>query len=316
MKKALIVGINDYPNDKLTACINDATRLSTLLERDGNGDPNFEVHQLLSNRSTITRASLKKEIISLFEGSPDVALFYYSGHGHVNTRGGYLVTPDATQYDEGINMNEILSLVNQSIAKNRIVILDCCYAGNMGTPSNSGSNCAEIADGVTILASSNGDETSSEIENQHGVFTSLLIDALQGSCADLLGHITTGSIYAYVDRALGPWEQRPLFKTNVSELVSLRDVPSPIDKKILRNLCLYFESPYDEFQLNPSFEDTERKHNKDNCLVFKELQKLTSEGLVKPVGEEYMYFAAMNSKSCKLTAMGIQYWKLVKSGRV
>ena len=33
--------------------------------------------------------------------------------------------------------------------------------------------------------------------------------------------------------------------------------------------------------------------------------------------DEYdMYYAAMNSKSCKLTAVGKQYWRLVKEGRI
>jgi hypothetical protein len=46
------------------------------------------------------------------------------------------------------------------------------------------------------------------------------------------------------------------------------------------------------------------------------LQKLEGIGLVVPVGEEHMYYAAMNSKSCELTAVGKQYWKLVKEGRI
>ena len=39
-------------------------------------------------------------------------------------------------------------------------------------------------------------------------------------------------------------------------------------------------------------------------------------GLVCPVGEEHMYYAAMNSKSCKLTPLGQHYWNLVKSGKI
>ncbi len=29
-----------------------------------------------------------------------------------------------------------------------------------------------------------------------------------------------------------------------------------------------------------------------------------------------MYFAAMNSKTCKLTVLGFQYWRLVKEKRL
>ena len=53
-----------------------------------------------------------------------------------------------------------------------------------------------------------------------------------------------------------------------------------------------------------------------SVIVFKNLQRLESVGLVYPVGEEHMYFAAMNSKSCKLTPLGQHYWNCVKSGKI
>ena len=78
--------------------------------------------------------------------------------------------------------------------------------------------------------------------------------------------------------------------------------------------------------MNPSYEDTNEKvvHHKviepfanpTNVSIFKDLQKLESIGLVVPVDEEHMYFAAMNSKSCKLTALGYHYWRLVKDKRI
>jgi hypothetical protein len=43
---------------------------------------------------------------------------------------------------------------------------------------------------------------------------------------------------------------------------------------------------------------------------------LQSVGLVIPIGEDYMYYAAINSKSCKLTALGYQYWRLVNEKKL
>lgn len=54
----------------------------------------------------------------------------------------------------------------------------------------------------------------------------------------------------------------------------------------------------------------------DNVETMKKLQKLASIGFIEPIGETHMYFAAMNSKSCKLTDLGMYYWLLVKRGRV
>ena len=74
--------------------------------------------------------------------------------------------------------------------------------------------------------------------------------------------------------------------------------------------------------VNPSFEPTNSpdvQHkvikpyaNPTNTRIFSDLQKLEGIGLVIPVGEEHMYFAAMNSKQCALTSVGKHYWRLVK----
>jgi hypothetical protein len=152
--------------------------------------------------------------------------------------------------------------------------------------------------------------------NGAGVFTSLVVDALQGGAADLRGNITPGSLYSYVDEALGAWDQRPIFKTNVSSFASIRKIPPRVPLEIMRKLTQYFDTPEAEFPLDPSYEDTESCANHDNVKVFKDLQKFQSVGLVVPVDSEFMYFAAINSKSCKLTAMGYQYWRLVKEKKL
>lgn len=38
--------------------------------------------------------------------------------------------------------------------------------------------------------------------------------------------------------------------------------------------------------------------------------------LVVPVGEEHMYYAAINNKACKLTAQGQHYWNLVNKNTI
>ncbi len=315
MRKALVVGVNDYPTSPLLGCVNDATKLASVLERHSDGSLNFNVRSMLSNNTTITRSGLKGEIDNLFSGDPEAALFYFSGHGYLNSFGGYIVTPDHKRYDEGVAMDDILGAANRSAAKNRIIILDCCHAGTMGSPTINEGRFSELADGVTVLVACRHDEGALESGGQ-GVFTALLLDALHGGSADIVGHVSPGSIYAYVDRALGPWAQRPVFKTNVSRFVSLRNVSPPIDVTVLRKICTHFQDPYKEHQLDPSYEDTKPNYAPDKARIFKELQKMERVGLVVPIGEEHMYYAAINSKSCKLTAMGIQYWTLINSGNI
>jgi hypothetical protein len=310
MRKALVVGINDYPNAPLRGCVNDANSISKVFETHGDGGPNLGVKLVTSPSETITRARLKGEIESLFSGCPDVALLYFSGHGTINSFGGYIVTTDFKKYDEGVSMDEILGLANRSQAKDKIIILDCCHSGAFGSPTTTGSNVAQLSEGLSVLTASRDSESALEI-NGSGVFTALVVNALQGGAADLRGHITPGSIYAYVDQALGPWDQRPIFKTNVTRFTSLRTIAPPVTHERLRKLIEYFPTPQHEHKLDPSYEFT-AGNDPVKVPIFRDLQKFNSVGLVVPVGEEHMYFAAMNSKSCRLTALGFQYWRMVK----
>lgn len=316
MKKALIVGINAYPTAPLHGCVNDANAIASVLETHGDGSPNFSVKLLTSPGDTIGRAELRYSIEKLFEGDCDIALFYFSGHGLVKNTGGYVVTPDAKIYDEGVSMDAILAIANQSKAKNKVILLDCCHSGALGSPTITGSNLTQLSEGLSVLTASRDSESALEIGGQ-GVFTALVVDALQGGAADLRGFVTPGSIYAYVDQALGPWDQRPIFKTNVTRFTSLRSIPPQISFETLRKLCIYFPMPQDEHKLDPSYEFTETaRANPANVAIMKDLQKFVSVGLVVPVGEEHMYFAAMNSKSCRLTALGFQYWRLASERKI
>lgn len=315
MKKALIVGINDYPSAPLHGCVNDANAIGTILESHGDGSPNFGLKLMTSPSSTITRSVLRESIEQLFTGDPDMALLYFSGHGYIKSTGGYLVTTDAKKYDEGVSMDDVLTLANQSKAKNKVIILDCCHSGALGSPSITGNNIAQLSEGLSVLTASRDSEYAIEV-NGSGVFTSLVVDALKGGAADLRGNITPGSLYAYVDEALGAWDQRPIFKTNVTSFSSLRKIPPKIPFETMRKLTAYFATPDSEHQLNPTYEDTDPSAIPDNVAIFKDLQKFQSVGLVVPVAAEFMYFAAINSKSCRLTALGYQYWRLVNEKKL
>lgn len=315
MKKALIVGINDYPGAILNGCVNDANSIADVLEFNGDKSLNFDVKRLTVPSEVINRAKLKGLIESLYSGSVDIALFYFSGHGIVTSTGGYIVTPDFKKYDEGVSMYEILTLANNSKAKNKVIILDCCYSGAFGTPNIDSANICQLSEGMSVLTASRDFESAIEI-NGHGVFTSLVLSALQGGASDLRGHITPGSIYAFVDQALGPWDQRPVFKTNVTRFVSLRTVLPPIPLETLRKLCVYFPSAKQSIQLDPSYEFTNSIKDDAHVAMFKDLQKYERVGLVVPTGEEHMYFAALNSKTCKLTALGHRYWQLVNEKKL
>jgi caspase domain-containing protein len=322
-KKAIVIGIDAYPGaSRLNGCVNDAREMTGLLERNGDGTKNFDV-ALQTDVSTID--GIRKLIWQAFAGDSEVALLYFSGHGYLNELGGYIVTPDAKAFDEGVPMDTILQVANASKCRNRVIILDCCFAGATGEPRYAAGTSTQVAEGVTILMACRKDEPSREV-NGHGIFTNLLLEALRGGAANLGGAITPGSIYAYIDQALGEFDQRPVFKTNITRFVSLRQSIPPVPEDVLRRLTDYFPSPGYQYSLDPSYEDTNspdwksllaRPYAKpENVARFKDLQALQSVGLVIPVGAPFMYFAAMDNKSCRLTPLGQHYWRLVNDKRI
>ncbi|KGL59114.1 caspase domain-containing protein [Polaribacter sp. Hel1_85] len=317
MRKALVVGINYYKDqNSLYGCVNDAYAVKTVLERHGDGTINFDVKLLTATGedNLVKKSVLKKQITELFK-SEDEVVFYFSGHGHIEGTGGYLITSDCKEGDEGMPIQELMKIANESKAKNKIIILDSCHSGYAGLDYQSDNSL--LSKGTTILTASSKDQYATE-KNGSGVFTSLLVDALNGGAANLMGKITPGSVYAHIDQSLGPWQQRPLFKTNIENFVSLRTVQPPVVLSDLIQITSLFEEKGTELQLNPSFELESESPNTENTRKFTILQKYEGVGLVIPVGasKEHMYHAAMESKYCVLTLLGQHYWSLVKNKRI
>lgn len=322
MRKALIIGVNYYDRvGCLNGCVRDAYNVKEILERNADRVVNFQPRLLVadSQDERITRAYLRSSIQQLFEGDSEIALLYFAGHGYVEATGGYLCASDAETGDDGISLSDIMVWANRSSARNKVIILDSCHSGVMG--NNPLDNVAELKEGVTILTASTEEQYAQEAEGA-GVFTTLLVDALNGAAANLVGEVTPGSVYAHIDQSLGPWAQRPVFKTNVKNFVSLRKTIPPIQLSDLQKISWFFPSAGHEYFLDPTFEPERSGHespdvplpNPDNTAIFSVLQKLNRVNLVVPVGVEHMWHAAMNSKSCKLTALGEHYRRLSADG--
>jgi hypothetical protein len=329
MKKALVIGIDDYPTSPLNGCVNDAIAVSNLLERNGDGSPNFSVRTLTSNDSDVGSAAVAQAVAELFKGDADTALLYFAGHGIVNpeSNAGYIVTSDGRKGAWGISLSEILGLANAAYPRiqSTVIILDSCHSGFAGEVAGlNAPNASVIGTGVTILTASHREGTAADGQ-KHGVFTDILLDGLAGGCSDICGNITPASLYSHVDQTLGPWEQRPIYKANVQTFVTLRQVNPKIPLEVLRRLPIYFPDPAHVFSLDPSFEPDrqnipeELKHipaNLDNVRIFKELQNCNKHGLVVPVDVEHMYYAAIQSTGCRLTALGAHYRKLAEMKRI
>lgn len=324
MRKALVVGINYYQHGHaLYGCVDDAYGVKAMLERNSDGSVNFGVKLLSGTGSTdpVLRTELREQIQELFAGDSETALFYFAGHGHIEATGGYILASDSRTGDDGIPLNDVLTFANQTRARNRIIVLDSCHSGIAGA-SRTIPTHAELTEGLTILTASTAEQYATE-QNGAGVFTTLFIDALNGAASNLVGDVTPGSVYAHIDQSLGPWDQRPVFKTNVKSFVSLRRVQPPISLVDIQRIPEFFPTPGFVFQLDPSFEPERTgvdasipKPNPENTAKFAVLQKYRAVNLLVPVGAPHMWHAAMQSKACKLTVLGEHYRRLVESKRI
>lgn len=226
MRRALVVGIDYYPTAALEGCVEDACRVAAVLGRHADGEPNFDCWRLLgSENREVTRAMLLSRLDHLFRDESDVVLFYFSGHGTESNLGGYLATSDARKYNEGVSLTDVLTLADNSVAREVVILLDCCHSGSFGQLPAVDNRSAVLREGVSVLTASRSTQPAVEVEGR-GLFTSLVCDALEGGAADVLGHVTVAAIYNYVDQALGSWDQRPLLKSHVSKLVKLRRTSS------------------------------------------------------------------------------------------
>jgi hypothetical protein len=133
MKKALCIGINNYPgtSNDLLGCVNDANDWSELLTGLG-----FETSLMLDTQAT--RQNVKNGLGSLIAsaGENDVIVFTYSGHG---TQVIDLNSDEGDTYDEAIYVydgtvldDDLRSIIDKMDTKATLVVIsDSCFSGTV-----------------------------------------------------------------------------------------------------------------------------------------------------------------------------------------
>jgi len=170
------------------------------------------------------------------------------------------------------------------------------------------------------LAASRATQPSAEIPGGgQGAFTQLILDGLDGAAADHLGEVTPLSLYAFASRAFGAWEQRPVFKSHVSQASALRVCRPALDAELLRQLPDYFPTADARVSMSPAHEGEGRPLPEGvprtaEQAAFDYFKQLRNASLLTTDDDEDLYFAALKSHDVYLTAMGRYFWKLAKGG--
>ncbi|WP_300074215.1 caspase family protein [uncultured Ruegeria sp.] len=317
-RRALLVGINEYDDpgvQNLSGCVRDVEGMLEVLSRHWDGRPNYQCRQFVSPGHTgvISRGLLRDQLSELFNFDGDV-LFYFSGHGSLTQVGGFLVTQDAAQGDPGIHMDELVALANKSNARNILIIVDCCFSGNIGILAGldvQDRPMAQIREGVTMLAASQKHEPSFENTGGQGIFTELVIGALKGGAANVRGKVSAAAVYGYVEAALGAWSQSPIYKSHAKNLDAIRECDPVIADSLIRELPDHFPSEDFALMLDPTFEETNLSVAvPENVEIFKKMKQYQIAGLVKNRSGRDLYWTAEQSGCVQLTPLGQFYRRL------
>ncbi len=233
MKRALVVGINNYPPSlrRLRYCVHDAHEMENLLSMPEFG---FEIETLLDDKAS--RRDLRRHLEALFRESADTYLFYFSGHGWADDVGVYLVPVDGDKEEKGIELDYLRRLIT-NVAPPRatvIVILDCCHsgaaapgdfgaAGGFIRPDDVVQAVPSLAKGRVVLAACRQDQVAYDDSRlQHSVFTSVVLNGLVGDAADHDGTITVTGLFDYIAREFHRMGfQDPVLRGDISGRVIL-----------------------------------------------------------------------------------------------
>jgi len=217
---ALIIGIDGYEAmGKLTVCRNDAKALAfTLVEGAG-----YSAKKVIlmtddsgeeENRPTFSRMQRRIEQIAALAAKDDTVLIYFSGHGTTVEGQGYLVPMDGDE-KRAIPLAWVKEKLEQSPAKNRLLILDACHAGSAAKGVGGIAPSLTAKSTVTMLLSCAPEQSSyPDKATGRSIFSSFLTDGLAGK-ADTNGDkkITQTELMEYVRKRMVEW----CFKTSKTQ---------------------------------------------------------------------------------------------------
>jgi len=331
LRKALIVGINTYNKvASLSACVADAEAMAAVLERHKDGALNYQCRALvdqMEDGSPITRAKLRGACRDLFSNFKGDVLLYFSGHGVLTDTGGLLCTTDATKDDWGVPMQEVVDMALRSPAQDILMLLDCCHSGDIANPAllNTGQSnnpLATLREGMTVIAASRDAQVAIE-SGGHGLFTAALLDALEGGAADHMGWVTAPAIYSYISRRFGAWDQRPIYKSNATDVTVVRECEPLIERLKLHRLTQLFPSQDYKYRLDPEYEpedelgNVKEPVNHEKVAIARLFKEYRDAGLLKPSSSnEQLFWTAKRGGTVELTPRGREYWWLVANNKI
>jgi WD40 repeat protein/energy-coupling factor transporter ATP-binding protein EcfA2 len=217
----VLVGIDRYLDSNipdLNYCAKDCEELTEALEIATGQFQQTEIISLYDGGNLLPERSPIINSIQKFRlAKPeDTVLFYFSGHGYLDTNNRPVLCVADTRLDNltetGLKLDLLLNELSQCQAQRQLVWLDACQEREQQSDTQIKQNPtqqlsaalkeqAEKSQNFHAMLSCDKQERSWEIEElQHGLFTFCLIEGLRGKAANSKGQIDADGLFNYVER--------------------------------------------------------------------------------------------------------------------
>ena len=221
--KATLVGVSNYDNPRipnLEACKNDIEAVKDALIK-GLCVSQRDIRSLGSSGTVnISKFANELKIASMLVEADDTYIFYFSGHGSNGT---------LALSETNVRVQEVIELVNEIKAKNKIIILDSCRSGDFMIPKVETLGISELVEefagaGYAVMASCGASENSTFYppENRISLYTHFLCDALTADFIIKKGKKSLEEINELIIRMTDIWNQKgdkiqhPVFRSNIT----------------------------------------------------------------------------------------------------
>ncbi len=215
----LAVGINQYKNPKMTLnyAKPDADSFGQQVKQNGSSlYKALEIHSLYDIDASKENILKKLDELASKIHQEDVFIFYFAGHGSmVDDRFFFIPTESSRLYDLGslekdaIDAALLQEKFKHILALKQLIVMDACQSGgsvellaSRGAAEEKAIAQLSRSAGIHVMASAGSEQFATEFaELKHGLFTYILIKALQGEAdgAPKDGKVTIYELKSYLD---------------------------------------------------------------------------------------------------------------------
>ena len=232
-KYALLVGINDYPNDisPLRYCVADVVAFRDTLINVASFKKNniFLMTDGMEGQMEPTNINIVKRLSILAKQvkSSDTLVFYFSGHCIVNDGNSFLLAAnsDTTTQDtlemSGVPLDRVSKILSLVKAQQLLTVIDACrynpeasrsgednvltdeFSKGFKIRRNSGNSQPSVS--ATLYACNVGERAYEWSEKGHGVFSYYLLQGMNGHATNGQGQVTVTDLAEYTQSKVMDW---------------------------------------------------------------------------------------------------------------